>query len=41
MEFKLGLVEKSYRSGACVAHIAREHGLNVILTRHLQTAFVS
>lgn len=28
MEFKLGLVEKSYRPGACVAHLAREHGIN-------------
>lgn len=28
MEFKLGLVEKSYQPGACVAHLAREHGIN-------------
>ncbi|WP_454520585.1 transposase [Citrobacter koseri] len=42
MEFKLGLVEKSYRPGACVAHLAREHGIkdNLLFTwrqryRHL------
>lgn len=28
MDFKLGLVEKSYQSGACVAQLAREHGIN-------------
>lgn len=28
MEFKLGLVEKSYRPGACVAHLVWEHGIN-------------
>ncbi|HDC1419307.1 TPA: transposase [Salmonella enterica] len=28
MEFKLGLVEKSYQPDTCVAHLAREHGIN-------------
>lgn len=28
MEFKLGLVEKSYQPGACVAQLARKHGIN-------------
>lgn len=28
MEFKLGFVEKSYRPGACVAQLAREHEIN-------------
>lgn len=28
MEFKLQLVEKSVQSGACVAQLAREHGIN-------------
>ncbi|RXX66275.1 hypothetical protein DD590_25670, partial [Klebsiella pneumoniae] len=28
MDFKLELVEKSYQPGACVAQLAREHGIN-------------
>ncbi|HDX8866170.1 TPA: transposase [Klebsiella michiganensis] len=28
MSFKLALIEKSYQPGACVAQLAREHGIN-------------
>ncbi|TLV18380.1 hypothetical protein FE839_10865 [Klebsiella indica] len=28
MGFKLDLIEKSYQPGACVAQLAREHGIN-------------
>lgn len=33
-EFKLELVEKSYQPGVCVAHMAREYGINDNVVDH-------
>lgn len=39
MEFKPGLVEKSYRPGACVAHLARILDVNYF-GRRIDSAFL-